>query len=169
MADQVNDLEISFVVSDHPHLGYRKEDRIDLENAHRMDILHGAFMGSAILRMPGADLSTVEADRGWRGLVEWCLCLDDVVRGLSRANSIVEMEIPDGNGTIQIFRKGVDLIFTCDWAPMCGRVDADMFVASAGRFICESVGWVSEKYPDAIRNSRSKDLWDRLFVYSLTP
>lgn len=165
MADQVAEIEIGFVIRGHPHFGYRKEDRIDLEHAHSTDILQGAFMGDAILRLPGADFSTPPSDRGWRGLVEWCLRLDAVVRRIAEGASEFEMSVPDITEAIQVRRDGDDLLFSFSQVETVGRAGVATFVERVGEFIRESVTWIGDQYPAAKRNPAARGYWDRLDAY----
>lgn len=102
VADPMTEIEIDFHIADHPHLGYRKEDRIDWERAYVTDIQQGAFMGDAILRLGGVDFSTVD---GWRGLVEWCLRLDSSVRWLESGSPSHVMSEPDSDDHVRLIAR----------------------------------------------------------------
>ena len=161
----MRDFELDFIIRDHPHLGYRKEDVIDLENARDTDILHGAFMGDVVLRVPGADFSTPPQDSGWRGLVEWCLKLDAAIRDIRRGVDVHEMPIADSSDVIIVTRREDELIFSCTYSDASGRVDAAAFLRGASEFIRKSIEWIRGAYPSALRNVRANDLWRRLSVY----
>ncbi|MEU4362162.1 hypothetical protein [Promicromonospora sp. NPDC023987] len=165
MADQLAEIEIGFVIRDHPHFGYRKEDRIDLEHAHSTDILQGAFMGDAILRLPGEDFSTSPSDLGWRGLVEWCLRLDAVVRRVAEGASEFELSVPDISETIQIRRDGDDLLFSFAYVETVGRIGTVTFIEHVEAFIRESTTWIGDRYPAAKRNPAARAYWERLDAY----
>jgi hypothetical protein len=165
VAHQLNQIEIGFEITDHPFLKYKKEDRVDLEHAYRTDILHGAFMGDVILRLPGADFSTPPANHGWRGLVEWCLRLDAAVSSLSSGATEHRMSEPDGNDWVLIRGDHDDLIFTSSTSAEVGRIARMSFLRAAEAFIRHSVLWVGEHYPAAKRNRESTDIWTRLDAY----
>jgi hypothetical protein len=157
-------MTVGFVITNHPHLGYRKEDRIDLESAYATDILQGAFMGDAILRLPGADFSTAPANSGWRGLVEWCLELDGAIQDFGAGAEQHEMSISDPVESIRIRRDGHDLVLSR--GDVVGRVAVAEFVENVEVFIRESVMWINDRYPAAKHNPAARAYWERLDVYS---
>lgn len=92
----------------------------DLASAWQTDILQGAWMGSAILRLPGADFRTPPEDPGWRGLVEWCLRSDAAVRAVIAGRGEHTMTFPDQGDVIVLRREGGDLVLTCTYSQDVG-------------------------------------------------
>jgi hypothetical protein len=166
VADQVTSLTVGFVVTNHPHLGYRMEERVDLESVYATDILQGAFMGDAILRLPGADFSTTPRNSGWRGLVEWCLALDATIRGIGQGTAEQEMSVSDPVESIQIRRDGQDLVLSR--GDVVGRVAIADFTEHIEAFIRESVTWINDRYPAAKRNPAARAYWEQLDAYLAT-
>jgi hypothetical protein len=165
VANKVDGIEIGFRVTDHPFLGYKKEDRIDLERAWTSDILHGAFMGDVIFRLPNGDFSTYEQDSGWRGLVEWCLRLDAAVRSISVGEVEHRMSEPDSDEYIRIRRDGADLVISWTRSDAVARIGVEAFLQAAADFIGRSVAWIGDEYPAARRNRQALYIWERLDVY----
>lgn len=145
MAGQVSDFEINFKITDHPHLRLRKEDHVNLEFACRTDILQGAFMGDAILRVPGADFSTPAANHGWRGLVEWCLGLDAAITAINGGAVEHRISEPDGEDFVMIRRDGPELVFSGSRSSGVGRVSEELFLQEARNFIRRTVLWIGER------------------------
>lgn len=162
VADPMTEIEIDFHIADHPHLGYRKEDRIDWERAYVTDIQQGAFMGDAILRLGGVDFSTVD---GWRGLVEWCLRLDSSVRWLESGSPSHVMSEPDSDDHVRVNREGQDLVVSSTRVDGTAVVDAQAFGREAGRFLRRSIEWIDAQYPGARLNPSASDIWARLDRY----
>lgn len=166
MAGQVDEIEIGFTITDHPFLNYRKEDRIDLEGAYGTDILQGAFMGDVILRVPGADFSTPAPNHGWRGLVEWCLRLDEAIRALRAGAAEHCLSEPDGNDYVLIRSDDADrLNLSHSRLPGLGTVPRKSFLQAAEACIQRSVHWIGAQYPAAKRNPEATDFWARLDAY----
>lgn len=165
VADKVGAIELEFRIKNHPFLGYKKEDRIDLEQAWSSDILQGAFMGDVVFRLPDGDFSTSERDSGWRGLVEWCLCLDAAVRSISAGEVEHRISEPDSNEYIQIRRDGKELIVSWTRSDAVARIGVENFLQAATDFIRRSVAWIGAEYPAAKRNRRALYIWERLDAY----
>lgn len=155
-------IEIDFHIQEHPHLGYRKEDRIDWTSAYLTDIQQGVFMGDAILRLPGLDLSTVD---GWRGLVEWCLRLDSVVRDLESGSQSTVLSEPDSDDEVTLIRDGADLVVTSTRVDGVAVVPVEALKREARRFLTRTITWISERYPDAKMSPGTAGLWERLDRY----
>jgi hypothetical protein len=165
VANKISAIEIGFRITNHPRLGCKKEDRIDVEQAWSSDILQGAFMGEVIFRLPGGDFSTSERDSGWRGLVEWCLRLDAAVRSISAGEAEHRISEPDSNEYIQIRRDGTDLVFSWTRSKAVARIGAEAFLQAAEDFIRRSVAWIGDEYPAAKRNRQALHIWERLDAY----
>ncbi len=165
MADKISDIEVGFRITNHPFLGYKKEDRIDLEQAWSSDILQGAFMGDVIFRLPGGDFSTIERDSGWRGLVEWCLTLDAAVRSITAGEVEHRISEPDSNEYIRIRRDRTDLVFSWTQSSDVARIGVGAFLQAATDFIRRSVAWIGDEYPAAKRNRQALYIWERLNTY----
>lgn len=163
MANPMTGIEIDFRISDHPHLGYRKEDRIDWSRAYATDVQQGVFMGDVILRLPGLDLSTTD---GWRGLVEWCLRLDSVVQSLESGSPSHVMTEPESDHEVLFHRDGPDLRITSTRVVGVAVVDSEAFIGTAGRFLRRSVAWITDQHPGAKLTPDTSWIWERLERYA---
>jgi hypothetical protein len=161
----MNQLEVDFQVTEHPHLGYKKEDRLDLEHAFSTDILHGAFMGNVVFRLPEADFSTPSSNAGWRGLVEWCLRLDALVRQLDEGRAHTRISEPDSDSYIDVHRDGQVLKFSSSGLVREGSVELNSFLLAARSFIGRSMRWIDKQYPAAKKNLSVAYVWERLDAY----
>ena len=158
----MTNVQIDFHIANHPHLGYRKEDHIDLEHASVTDIQQGAFMGNAILRMPGADFSTVD---GWRGLIEWCLRLDSLVRELESGAPTTTMSEPDSDAYLKFRRQGPRLEVTSTRVGGTGVVVVEEFLDEVNRFLGRTIAWIETEHPTALLNLSASNIWARLERY----
>jgi hypothetical protein len=162
LTDIVSDVLIDFVIQDHPHFGYRIEERRDLQSIYVTTLIQGAFMGNTVMCIDGANFGS---DDGWRGLVEWCLHLDAAVRSIQSHDAIHYMGEPDTDCKIAIERNGENLRFSQIPAGVAASANAEAFIGACSKFIRRSVLWITAEYPSALRHPDSDFIWARLEKY----
>ncbi|WP_152667313.1 hypothetical protein [Cellulomonas sp. FA1] len=165
VAHKVGAVFVGFNIQEHPKLGYRKEDRIDLATAWDTDIYQGAFMGTAILRIGEVDFGTPPWRKGWRGLVEWSLNLDCLLQGIRADSEWDMMSYPDGVEWALFHRTGGALEVTCSFVENAARAEAGELHDRILQFLHATILWFDSNYPAAVRNAEAKGYWERLKLY----
>jgi hypothetical protein len=152
-------LELGFVVKGYPGSGRRVEDDSDLAEVSRADLISGAFMGDAVVRIGEHDFST---RFGWITMLDWTLRLSGAIKALETAEA-KNFGFAESDDFVS-FRRSKELLFVaCSYQPRIAMTQDGKFAISARRFITESLEWISTNFPSSMRDSAMSDVLARIY------
>lgn len=141
-------VELGFSIKGYPGTERRVEDDSDLAHATSPDLLQGAFIGDAILRLDDVDFST---RFGWVTLLYWCLGLADTARNLEVEKSCI-LRVAESDDFISFRVYGDAILAASSYRPGIAIVQHEAFMNSVEAFVVDRLGWVKENSPSAFTN-----------------
>ncbi|GGN32816.1 hypothetical protein GCM10010109_54220 [Actinoplanes campanulatus] len=151
-------IELDFIVKGYPRTGRKIEEEGELAYVSRPDLIQGAFMGDAVLRLHGVDFST---NFGWVTLLDWCLSLTVAVKSLEFTDSTA-FTFSESDDYLEFRLRSGEVTVACSYSPLIAKADfQDLKVAVEG-FVDRWLDWIVREFPDALRNKAMPDVYMRL-------
>ncbi|WP_067830943.1 hypothetical protein [Actinomadura kijaniata] len=141
-------IELDFEIKGYPGTGRRVELDSDLATVYQPDLVNGAFMGDAVVRLGDVDLGT---DFHWLTMLDWCARLTGAVRTLDREPTHT-IDFFESDDFLSLRRHGDDLLAACSYRPGIAVVPYRDFAQAVRRFTAERMRWLSENFPTALDN-----------------
>jgi hypothetical protein len=151
-------IDLGFVVKGYPGSERRVEDDTDLERAYAPDLLQGAFMGDAILRIDDVDLST---RFGWVSLIDWCVRLSVALTDLRRDGKAT-IGFAESDDAISLRRHLDVVLLAASYQPGIALAPCRDFEAAVHEFIDARLNWIAREHPEAMRNPAMAGIVERI-------
>jgi len=141
-------IHLGFIVKGYPGSGRRIESESDLSLVSGPDLIQGAFMGDAVIKLGNDDFST---RFGWVTLLDWCLRISSAARTMASTTSS-HFRFSESDDFLSLRRDSDKLFVACSYSPGVAVASYIEFAKAVRDFVDEQLSWISTNYPSAMMN-----------------